>query len=163
MDEADKERVRFPGLFLDCYFFDSLNITCFRSFALYFLSSTLRVTSFRFLRVQYTSPVAACLSIMSWSCDIVRALYQYAAINQHPWHSLRFRPPERLCSGLTNTPSRKARACERLHQCIDDYPTGEDDYEPDEHIAEDPLPLRIHLGVPACGKQFEACVCKEDG
>lgn len=34
------------------YFFDSLNVTCFRSFFEYFLSSILRVTSFLFFEVQ---------------------------------------------------------------------------------------------------------------
>jgi hypothetical protein len=66
------------------YFLASLKTTCLRSFLLYFLSSILRVTSLRFLRVQYTSPVAACFKIMRLSCDISPSNIPYKAF----WRNL---------------------------------------------------------------------------
>ena len=64
----------FSALFF-AYFFASLKTTCFLNFLLYFLSSILRSTSFLFLRVQYTSPVALFFNCMS--CDCFAMVFDY--------------------------------------------------------------------------------------
>lgn len=71
-DYSCKIAGRVARLKSDAYFLASLNTTCLRSLALYFLSSILRSTSFLFLRVQYVSPVDLFFIWMSLSCRAIK-------------------------------------------------------------------------------------------